>query len=489
MRRITCLFASIASFMLSSCGANSDDGVVDVAIIGAPDALFARGARLGLPAQHLRAATAQGLVGLDTAGQVVPAVAERWIVTDDGTSYIFRIREFDLPGGQRLTAQTVRDSLLDAFDRLDGTSMGIDLEKIRDIRAMTGRVVEIRLTSAMPDFLQMLAQPELGLSIAGSPVGPMSAVREENTAILNVLPPALRGLPEQPDWDAAVREVRVSAVSAEQAAEGFSQSIYDLVLGGTIANLPLVDAGPLSRGTIRLDFAIGLFGIDVRRSEGFLAQAGNREALSMALDRSALIQPFNIAGWVPTTRIVAPSLPGDSGQVPERWLDLSIAQRRAEAGRRVTNWRGRNGGTLALRIALPQGPGSDILFQGLAEQWGAIGVTLERAENRQDADLILRDRVARYGGARWFLNQFNCSVSRLVCSQDVDFLVDLGTESALQVEERSYLAEAETAFAAYNTYIPIGAPIRWSLVRADVEGFSENPWNLHPLFPLSRAPI
>ena len=46
----------------------------------------------------------------------------------------------------------------------------------------------------------------------------------------------------------------------------------------------------------------------------------------------------------------------------------------------------------------------------------------------------------------------------------------------------------QTLLAA-NLYIPIGAPIRWSMVRAGLEGFSENPWNVHPLFPLSRAPI
>ena len=57
------------------------------------------------------------------------------------------------------------------------------------------------------------------------------------------------------------------------------------------------------------------------------------------------------------------------------------------------------------------------------------------------------------------------------------------------VEAASYLYEAETALLATNRYIPLGAPIRWSLVRADIEAFAENPWNIHPLFPLSRAPI
>ena len=102
---------------------------------------------------------------------------------------------------------------------------------------------------------------------------------------------------------------------------------------------------------------------------------------------------------------------------------------------------------------------------------------------------MLRDRVARYASPRWFLNQFNCAVSRGACSEDADYLVSLALDARDGVEAASYLYEAETALLATNRYIPLGAPIRWSLVRADIEAFAENPWNIHPLFPLSRAPI
>ena len=50
-------------------------------------------------------------------------------------------------------------------------------------------------------------------------------------------------------------------------------------------------------------------------------------------------------------------------------------------------------------------------------------------------------------------------------------------------------AEAEAELAASNVFIPIGAPIRWSLIRGGVEGFEENRWSIHPLFPLALRPI
>ncbi|MCV0384543.1 MAG: peptide ABC transporter substrate-binding protein [Erythrobacter sp.] len=493
MRRLLALL--LLPLLLWGCGGGRSDGEVDVAIIGDPADLAADGLRLGPVGQHLRAARAQGLVRLDEAGQVVPAIAERWIVTDDGTSYIFRIREFDLPGGERLDARAVRDSLRTTIAGLRGTSMGLDFGKLRDVRAMAGRVVEIRLKSPMPELLHLLAQPEMGLSIGGAAIGPMIATREDISVNLAAMSPQARGLPRQPGWEEAVRAVRLSAVSAPAAVQGFADGRYDVVLGGTLTDFPLAEAGPLARGTIRLNSTIGLFGLDIRRGEGFLADPANREALSMALDRAALIQPFNIAGWNAATSIVPDDISQTDGTGDEGWAAQTIERRRQRAREVVGAW-ARTNGEVVLRIVLPEGPGADILLRGLASQWGEIGVRLVRItgdgvrSGAQGAvDLVLRDRVARFGGSLWFLNQFNCTVTRGICSEDVDFLVDLANNASDPAESASYMAEAEAALDALEPFIPIGAPIRWSMVRADVEGFSENPWALHPLFPLSRAPI
>ena len=181
---------------LAACSASQDDGVTDVAIIGTEQGMFTSGLRLPYEGQHLRAATRQGLVALDEQGQVVPAIAERWIVTDDGQSYIFRMREYDLSDNTRLTAMAVRNSLNRTRALLEGTTMGLDLGKIRDIRAMTGRVVEIRLHSPMPDLLQLLAQPEMGLVLGEAEIGPKRFARDGAAADLVPLRPEQRGLPQ-----------------------------------------------------------------------------------------------------------------------------------------------------------------------------------------------------------------------------------------------------------------------------------------------------
>ncbi|MEC9065895.1 MAG: ABC transporter substrate-binding protein [Pseudomonadota bacterium] len=489
LSRPIALACAAVACLLAGCSGGRDD-LVNVVFIGEPEEFEQTGLRLSPAAQHLRAATAEGLVALDATGGVVPAVAERWVVTDDGLSYIFRLRNSRWSDGTQIEAEHVRDELRGILRRLRGTSLGRDLDKVSEVRAMTGRVVEIRLTSPLPDLLQILAQPELGLRRGGEGTGPMAATETEDGWLLQPRPPETRGLPEVPEWNERIRQVHVRALPARAAVDAFDAGEADLVLNGTLANLPLADVGALSRGTVRLDAALGLFGLRVRSGEGLLGDAARREALAMAIDRPQLLQPFNIGGWVPTTRIVAPGLPDDIGTIDERWSDLSPEARRTLAARRIAGWLGaEEGRTARVTLALPPGPGSDLLFSGLAEDFAAIGVALERADDPREADLVLVDRVARYGGARWFLNQFACDLRGGLCSPEADARVEEALSAQNPMVRSALYAEAEAELAASNVYIPIGAPIRWSLVRGGVEGFRENRWNIHPLLPLAMRPI
>jgi oligopeptide transport system substrate-binding protein len=467
----------------------SDDGALQVAFIDTPESLFAGGVRLSPGAQHLRGATEAGLVSLDAQGDVIPALADRWIVTDDGRSFIFRLRDGTWPDGRELTAESASAALTSAIRSLEGTSLGLDLAPIEEVRAMAGRVVEIRLSAPVPMLLQLLAQPELALTRGAGGSGDMLVTRSGATAIMGMKPPAARGIPEQGDWERYVRAVELRAEDAREAIALFDNGELDLVLGGHLDALPLADTGPLSRGTVRLDPALGLFGLQVRRGRGLLATAQGREAIAMALDRLALIEPFNIGGWVPTTRVVSPGLPSDPGFIAERWAERSIEETRAEASRRVAAWRRANGGGEArVTLAIGRGPGLDMLFRELAGQLATIGVTLERVPAGRIADLVLVDRVARYAEPRWFLNQFNCSLRGGMCSSEADALVRESIVQADPAARATLLAQAEAELTLANVYIPFGSPLRFSLVRGDVEGFAPNAWAFHPLPALAVIP-
>ncbi|MFO6446867.1 ABC transporter substrate-binding protein [Erythrobacter sp. NE805] len=474
---------------LASCGASDADGPVDVAVIGAPDSLLQQGVRLAPPAQQIRAATREGLVALDQAGQVVPALAERWIVTDDGLSYIFRLRDTTWPGGGEITANDVRQQLRDAIGRVRGTSLGLDLAAVRDIRAMTGRVVEVRLTAPMPDLLRLLAQPELGFAKAGRGTGPMTLARgkgkDRGILRLTALPPEARGLPAREDWEELARPVAVRAAPVGEAVAAFSRGDVDLVLGGTLVDFPQAEAGPLSRGTIQVDPAIGLLGLAVRRETGLLADPARREALSMAIDRGALIGSFGISGWRESTWIVPPQAYPEPPYAADRWNGASLAERRAVAAGRIRAWAG-PGREAIVTLALPDGPGSDLLLERLAEDWGAIGVGVRRARRGEAADLELRDTLARYGSPLWYLNQFNCTLGQGLCDPAADKLVRWSLTERDPATRERLLVEAHASLVEREVYIPLGAPVRWSLVRASLRNYLANGWAFHPLFPLSQ---
>jgi ABC-type oligopeptide transport system substrate-binding subunit len=500
MARLRLLLFVALALPLGSCG-RGDDGALDVAFIDTPENLYNTGLRLSEGGQHVRAATGAGLIALDANGEVIPALADRWIVTDDGRSFIFRLRDGTWPDGREITAESARSALLGTLRGLRGTSLGLDLAPISEVRAMAGRVIEIRLSSPVPMLLQLLAQPELTLTRAGAngtgdmvmehPPAQCSRQAEECAAqaVLTMKPPVERGIPEAEGWRKYVREIHLRAATAREAVKLFDDGEVQLVLGGRIGALPLVDVGPLSRGTVQLDPVIGLFGLQVRRENGFLETARNREVLAMAIDRTALIAPFNIDGWVPTTRIVAPGLVGDPGTVPERWSGQPIEALRAEAAARVARWRRENGGAEAkLALAIDRSPGLDILFRELSAQLGLAGIRLERVNSVREADLVLLDRVARYADSRWFLDQFNCSLRNGACTPQADRLVREALEADGAGPRAAKLAEAEAAMTLSNIYIPFGSPLRFSLVRGTVQGFVPNRWAFHPLPPLATIP-
>lgn len=484
-----------ALLALAGCGGGADDGPLDVAIIGSEESVFADGLRLSEGAQTVRGAVGSGLVALDAQGEIKPALADRWIITDDGRSYIFRLREGAWPGGAELTGESARDALRRVIRQLRGTSLGLDLAPVEEVRAMAGRVVEIRLSTAMPDFLRLLAQPELALFHGGFPSGPMvMEVLDEGAppgtpgVELTFRPPEMRGLPQEEGWQESVRPIRLHALGAAAALDSFGEGGVDVVLGGTIGFWPLADPGPLSRGTLRIDPAVGLFGLQVQRDSGFLARTENREALAMAIDRSALLAPFNIGGWTPTNRIVPAALAGEIA--PERWTAIELERLRAEASNRVAIWRSTLGEGEAprLTIALADEPGLVTLFNELAGQLATIGIVLERVAPGATSDLVLIDRVARYAEPRWFLNQFNCTLRRGLCSSDADSEVRQALAAADPQERADAMARAEAMLTAANVFIPLAAPLRWSMVRGTVEGYAANPWAHHPLPEMALIP-
>ena len=471
---------------LGGCAGDADEAL-GVAVVGAPSSPFETGSRLPLAAQLVRAASIEGLVGFDEQGRVVPALAERWIVTDDRLSYIFRLREGKWPDGKPLSGETASAVLRKTLADMRGTPLAEELGGIRAIIPRTGRVVEIQLDRPNPNLLQLLAQAELGLGRNGRGTGPLRLRREKDVALLIPVSPESRGLPADPEWSVRIRRVRLQAMPSVRAIAAFDAGEADVVLGGSQANYPLARGVGIARASVVIDPVAGLFGLIVTREEGLLARPENREALAMAIDRDALSSAIDAEGWTPTTRVAAAGAEGDTGAVGERWAGESLAERQARAGERIARWRA-GGAAPRLRIALPAGPGSDLVFDRLAKDFGAIGVETRRVGSEGEAELRLVDAVARQNHLAWYLGQLSCATRRGACSSTADVVAARAAAEPDAVKRADLYADAEAELTRANAYIPLGPPLRWSLLRRGASGFAANRWSIHPLIALATIP-
>jgi len=90
---LSCLALCTLAPLLGACSGNADEDGLPVVVIGEPESIFEDGLRLSSGAQLVRDATSSGIVALNAQGEVVPGLGESWIVTDDGRSFIFRLRQ------------------------------------------------------------------------------------------------------------------------------------------------------------------------------------------------------------------------------------------------------------------------------------------------------------------------------------------------------------------------------------------------------------
>jgi oligopeptide transport system substrate-binding protein len=167
---------------------------------------------------------------------------------------------------------------------------------------------------------------------------------------------------------------------------------------------------------------------------------------------------------------------------PLAWADIPLVQRRTMLAAQAQRLFGEEGPP-TLRIFLPQGPGADLLLARLQADWGAIGFTVERARGLGSADLKLVDLVAPSTSPAWFLRQFRCGVAP-VCDEEADRLMDTARETLVPAQRGALFVQAAARIDQAQLFIPITAPVRWSLVDGRIQGFAGNRYARHTLTDL-----
>lgn len=475
----TCALLLAALAVTSGCGRRADVGPVVVSTIGsAPSLAGSKRADLSFADRLLTDTVAQGLVRFDATGQVEAGLAERWIVTDQGRSYIFRLRRATWADGRPVRAGEIVALLRRQIAAGSRNRLLPYLSAIRSIVEMTPEVIEVELDRPRPDLLKLFAQPELALVRTGMPLGagPMRLRRKDGNGLL-LTPIADPDRDPEDDGPAPEDDVRLIAEPVARAIVRFVDRQSDLVTGGRLADYPVLQAARPAPVNIRIDPAAGLFGLALVRREGFLTDAAGRAAVAQAFDRAALVSAFSV-DWPERDVILPEQLDSASQPVTPAWAQVPPAERKAAARTAVEAWRAANGGAVpTLRLALPDGPGGTLLWARLAADLYAIGIRPERRGlDDKDADLLLIDRVAPYDSARWYLAE-----ACVRCSDEAQAALEAARVAPTLAERATAIAAADAALAADVAFVPLARPFRWSLVALRLRQWQANARAWHPL--------
>jgi peptide/nickel transport system substrate-binding protein len=193
----------------------------------------------------------------------------------------------------------------------------------------------------------------------------------------------------------------------------------------------------------------------------------------MSIDRAALVAAFGVPGLQPRETLVpagmddvpAPSLPD--------WAGAPLPLRRERAARAIEESGIET--SRPLRVLVPDGPGYRLIFAHLRRDWRAIGIATEAVRMEEQADLKLIDAVAPATVATWYLRRFACGTSK-VCSPEADVLLAAARATQRPAERQTLLSEADRLLTGVSPFIPLAAPVRWSLVSPRLTGFRPNPF-------------
>ncbi len=474
-----------AGMALVACTPRADTGPIVVSAIGGTPELGdpARGT-LDMPTRLMLDMTAQGLVRFDSAGQIEPGIAERWSVIDNGTSYIFRLRDAEWSDGKPVTAAEVVKVLRRQIAPGSRNILRPYLSAIDEIVEMTPQVIEIRLKRPRPDLLKLFAQPEMAILRTAPPggSGPYRVLSQRRRTVL--LRPAFDPS-RSPDEDVAepspAATIRLIGERAARAIVRFERREANLVTGGTFADWPLVNLSTIAPINRRFDPAAGVFGLAVVDRSGVLADAANRAAIARAIDRAGFVAAI-APEWEPASQLLPEQLDSSAPPAVPTW-SAPPAPGEPSPRDRIAAWQRAHPGDLRLRIALPNGPGANLLYGYVGSALISLGITPERVAIDAPADLRLIDAVAPYDSGRWYV-----ATACQMCSEAAQTAIDAARDADSPRLRAQQIEAADAALAKDVAFIPIARPLRWSLVSIRLRAWTGNSRAWHPLNHLRNDP-
>lgn len=527
---IRVIFLVMSALFLFSCKGGDEDKTLNAPIrygmSDLPSTTDPHQAESGID-QVLASHLFLGLVTVDGAGQIAPGVAKSWVVSPDGLSYVFRLRQSTWSDGAPVTADTFVYSFYRLFDAKNPNPLVRDFLTIQNadliwqrkkrvtalgVAALAPDVLEIRLDKPQPEFLTLLATP----GVAPVPLhsfdkgryprwpAPSKLVVNGPYLIESMGSVQVR-LKQNYKYTISGAEKRLPVQFNLQADPAKSLSQF---LGG---DLDIVDARHLPsdvlfgdsrlRRQLRQEPEWTSVSLALNQTVGTLRDSKLRTALAMMIDRQAMIESvFRQADYQISYSLVPPLLTSYSTPAQPDWAALTMDQRLADARRLLTEKGISAEHPLQLSLLIEAAPESEAVANYLADQLKSHGVvlTVEPLPARKFWRVV---RQRKYQIALWslttttdrpdiFFRAQMCGQLREnvtgYCNTEVDALLFAGMKEADAAKRSGAFRQAERLILQDMPAISLYVPKRRTLVSDRLVGWQDNASGRHPLERLSR---
>ncbi|UYM15999.1 peptide ABC transporter substrate-binding protein [Endozoicomonas euniceicola] len=446
----------------------------------------------------------EGLMVQNHSGEPVPGMAAKVEISPDGKTYRFTMREgIRWSDGSAVTADDfVRSfrALADPETRATyrwylktGQFSGADEALAGNIEALGVKAennqLVLQLRQPVPYILELLTFPSF-LPVAkqhnpGKPVsnGPYTLSSETPGKTIK--------LKKNPHYynkeQVAINEVVYQIQPDEmQVLEAFREGRMDITSHLTAAARLKARTEQLRRTMENQSLVTTM--LVPNQKHPLLANTDFRKALSLALDRTALVNSNYPDSLVrPACSFTAPLTRGFSPDPKNCYLLLNSADRNHQASSYLKK-SGVKPGKVTLTVTTTTKYGSDHLLNQMVAQWQAIlGIQVQvrlldwrgftRALSDKDYQLALFSWLAGYNDATAFLLPLqNEKGFGPFVNPDYQKQLELAAQQISQADRLPYYQQAETILAQQLPVIPVIHPTFVQLVKPRVEGFyTSNP--------------
>lgn len=461
-----------------------------------------------IAAQSIVRDLSEGLVRLDGHGEIVPGLARRWEVSEDGLVYRFELREdARWSNGESIDADAVVTSFRRLVDPANASFYGDILSAVVNARsilagaadprtlgvAASGSSVEIRLAEPIGHFLNLLALPPAAVA------WPVADGAEITSGAYRLVRWGVGDRIELTRndyyWDSAnvpiERVVYFPLPDAQAELNRFRAGGLDIT-----ANVPGPQFEQVQNtypDSLRLGpyLATYYYGFNLK-SDTFRDNVALRQALSLAIDRNVITESITGRGEIPAVGWVPTAMPN----YPSPFTDLEKTagdQERARALYAEAGFGPDNPFTLSLRYNTEAT--HQRIAVAIAAMWKQVlGVetTLENEELRvylnrvralgEDVEVFRLSWVADYADPATFLELFaSANPANPVGFVDAEFdalVAEAGVASGPQ--RFALFAQAEQRLIEQQAIVPLYFYVSKRLVSERVGGFESNSLDVYP---------